>query len=147
MILGINIKLLWLAIAVIFGIGELFTAGLTLIWFSIGALITMFLTTYVESIPLQLLIFGVSSSLMLFIVTKKLVKKDEEYISNTNIDALIGKYGIVEEDLSNIKYGIVNLEGEKWTAVSEEDVVIKKGEKVKVLRIDGVKLVVKSSNL
>lgn len=107
----------------------------------------MFLTTYVESIPLQLLIFGVSSSLMLFIVTKKLVKKDEEYISNTNIDALIGKYGIVEEDLSNIKYGIVNLEGEKWTAVSEEDVVIKKGEKVKVLRIDGVKLVVKSSNL
>lgn len=147
MILGINIKLLWLSIAVIFGIGELFTAGLTLIWFSIGALITMFLTTYVESIPLQLLIFGVSSSLMLFIVTKKLVKKDEEYISNTNIDALIGKYGIVEEDLSNIKYGIVNLEGEKWTAVSEEDVVIKKGEKVKVLRIDGVKLVVKSSNL
>ncbi|WP_300279480.1 NfeD family protein [Peptacetobacter sp.] len=147
MILGINIKLLWLAIAVIFGIGELFTAGLTLIWFSIGALLTMFLTTYIESIPLQLLIFGVSSSLMLFIVTKKLVKKDEEYVSNTNIDALIGKYGIVEEEVSNIKYGIVNLEGERWTAVSEDDIVIKKGEKVKVLKIDGVKLVVQRSNI
>ena len=39
-------------------------------------------------------------------------------------------------------YGIVNLEGEKWTAVSEKEVTYKKGEKVKVVKIDGVKLVV-----
>ncbi|MEE0248466.1 NfeD family protein [Peptacetobacter hiranonis] len=142
MLLGINIKLVWLAVAVIFGIGEMFTAGLTLIWFSFGALATMFLTTYVESIPIQVVIFGVSSSIMLFIATKLMVKKDESYISNTNIDALIGKYAIVEKDVSNIAYGIVNLEGEKWTAVSEKEVTYKKGEKVKVVRIDGVKLVV-----
>ena len=137
-----NIKLVWLAVAVIFGIGEMFTAGLTLIWFSFGALATMFLTTYVESIPMQVLIFGVSSSIMLFIATKVIVKKDESYVSNTNIDALIGKYAIVEKDVSNVVYGIVNLEGEKWTAVSEKDETYKKGEKVKVVRIDGVKLVV-----
>ncbi|WP_414697820.1 NfeD family protein [Peptacetobacter sp. AB845] len=142
MLLGINIKLVWLAVAVIFGIGEMFTAGLTLIWFSFGALATMFLTTYVESIPMQVLIFGVSSSIMLFIATKVIVKKDESYVSNTNIDALIGKYAIVEKDVSNVVYGIVNLEGEKWTAVSEKDETYKKGEKVKVVRIDGVKLVV-----
>lgn len=142
MLLGINIKLVWLAVAVIFGIGEMFTAGLTLIWFSFGALATMFLTTYVESIPMQILIFGVSSSIMLFIATKVIVKKDESYVSNTNIDALIGKYAIVEKDVSNVVYGIVNLEGEKWTAVSEKDETYKKGEKVKVVRIDGVKLVV-----
>ena len=137
-----NIKLVWLAVAVIFGIGEMFTAGLTLIWFSFGALATMFLTTYVESIPMQVLIFGVSSSIMLFIATKVIVKKDESYVSNTNIDALIGKYAIVEKDVSNVVYGIVNLEGEKWTAVSEKEETYKKGEKVKVVRIDGVKLVV-----
>ena len=142
MLIGINIKLVWLAVAVIFGIGEMFTAGLTLIWFSFGALATMFLTTYVESIPMQVLIFGVSSSIMLFIATKVIVKKDESYVSNTNIDALIGKYAIVEKDVSNVVYGIVNLEGEKWTAVSEKDETYKKGEKVKVVRIEGVKLVV-----
>ncbi len=142
MLLGINIKLVWLAVAVIFGIGEMFTAGLTLIWFSFGALATMFLTTYVESIPMQVLIFGVSSSIMLFIATKVIVKKDESYVSNTNIDALIGKYAIVEKDVSNVVYGIVNLEGEKWTAVSEKEETYKKGEKIKVVRIDGVKLVV-----
>ena len=142
MLLGINIKLVWLAVAVIFGVGEMFTAGLTLIWFSFGALATMFLTTYVESIPMQVLIFGVSSSIMLFIATKVIVKKDESYVSNTNIDALIGKYAIVEKDVSNVVYGIVNLEGEKWTAVSEKEETYKKGEKVKVVRIDGVKLVV-----
>lgn len=142
MLLGINIKLVWLAVAVIFGIGEMFTAGLTLIWFSFGALATMFLTTYVESIPMQVLIFGVSSSIMLFIATKVIVKKDESYVSNTNIDALIGKYAIVEKDVSNVVYGIVNLEGEKWTAVSEKEETYKKGEKVKVVRIEGVKLVV-----
>lgn len=142
MLLGINIKLVWLVVAVIFGVGELFTAGLTLIWFSFGAILTMFLTTYIESVPTQLLIFGVSSGLMLFIATKFLVKKDESYISNTNIDALAGKYAIVEKDVSNVEYGLVNLEGERWTAVAYTDDVYKKGERVKVLGVDGVKLVV-----
>ena len=40
-------------------------------------------------------------------------------------------------------YGIVKLDGETWTAVSLDDTVIQPREIVEVVRIEGVKLVVK----
>ena len=40
----------WLIVAVAFAIGELMTTSLTLVWFSIGALILMALSMFIESI-------------------------------------------------------------------------------------------------
>ena len=36
---------LWLIVAVAFGLAELMTTSLTLVWFSIGALVVMLLST------------------------------------------------------------------------------------------------------
>ena len=44
----------WLIVAVAFGIAELMTTSLTLVWFSIGALILMVLSTFIESIIIQI---------------------------------------------------------------------------------------------
>ena len=42
--------------------------------------------------------------------------------------------------------GIVTLTGEDWTAISEDSEKIQVGQLVKVIRIEGVKLVVKPVN-
>ena len=136
-------KAIWFIIAIRFGIGEVITTGFALIWFSIGALIAMVASIYTDSIMAQVVIFGVSSSIMFIIATKKMVKRDEKYQSNTNIDAIIGKRGVVKEAVGKMTYGIVKLDGETWTAVSLDDTVIQPREIVEVVRIEGVKLVVK----
>ena len=68
-------KLIWLIVAVLFGIAEMLTPSLTLIWFSVGAVILIFLSSFIESIFLQILIFAVISIAMLVVATKKILKK------------------------------------------------------------------------
>ncbi|MCC0634414.1 NfeD family protein [Clostridioides sp. ZZV15-6388] len=139
-------KLIWLIVAILFGIAEMLTPSLTLIWFSVGAVILIFLSTFIKSIFLQVLIFAVISIAMLVVATKKIVKKDKTYKSNTNLQAMISKKGVVTEEISSNQTGLVVVEHEIWTAISIDDEKIDKGSTVEVLKIEGVKLVVKKVN-
>lgn len=136
-------KLIWLIVAVLFGIGELLTPSLTLIWFSFGAIILIFLSSFIKSIILQILIFAIISISFLIIATKKLVKKDKDFKYNTNLQAIISKRGYVKEEILPNKTGVVVLNSEDWTAISFDNEIIELGATVEVVKIEGVKLVVK----
>ena len=124
-------KLIWLIVAILFAVAELMTTTLTLIWFSIGAVILIFLSSIIDSILIQIIIFAIISTLMLTIATKKFIKQDKDYKYNTNLQAIINKKGIVI------------IEGESWIAISYDNEKIDKEEMVEVLKIEGVKVVVK----
>ena len=117
-------KLIWLIVAILFAVAELMTTTLTLIWFSIGAVILIFLSSIIDSILIQIIIFAIISTLMLTI-------------------AIINKKGIVKETIYPNKVGIVIIEGESWSAISYDNEKIDKEEMVEVLKIEGVKVVVK----
>lgn len=136
----------WLIIAVAFGIAELMTVSLTLVWFSIGALVLMVLSTFIESIIIQIILFAIISISLLVIFTKYFVDKDKSFKYNTNLQGIEQKTGIVKEEIPPYSTGIVTLTGEDWTAISEDNEKIQVGQLVKVIRIEGVKLVVKTVN-
>lgn len=136
----------WLIVAVAFGIAELMTTSLTLVWFSIGALIFMVLSTFIESIIIQIALFAAISITLLVVFTKYFVDKDKTYKYNTNLQGIEQKTGIVKEEIPQYMTGIVTLTGEDWTAISEDGEKIQVGQLVKVIRIEGVKLVVKPVN-
>ena len=77
-------KLIWLIVAILFAVAELMTTTLTLIWFSIGAVILIFLSSIIDSILIQIIIFAIISTLMLTIATKKFIKQDKDYKYNVN---------------------------------------------------------------
>ena len=137
---------MWLIIAVAFGIAELMTTSLTLVWFSIGALVLMVLSTFIESIIIQIILFAIISISLLVIFTKYFVDKDKSFKYNTNLQGIEQKTGIVKEEIPPYSTGIVTLTGEDWTAISEDNEKIEVGQLVKVIRIEGVKLVVKTVN-
>ena len=61
----------------------------------------------------------------------------------TNADRVIGAEGMVLEDINNLKArGQVKVQGNIWTARTEDDRPIPKDTTVRVLRIEGVKLIV-----
>ena len=136
----------WLIVAVAFGIAELMTTSLTVVWFSIGALILMVLSTFIESIIIQIALFAAISITLLVVFTKYFVDKDKTYKYNTNLQGIEQKTGIVKEEIPQYMTGIVTLTGEDWTAISEDGEKIQVGQLVKVIRIEGVKLVVKPVN-
>jgi len=136
-------KLVWLLVAIAFAIGEAMTPSLTLIWFSIGAVVLIFLSGFIESILLQVIIFAIISITLLVVVTKSIVKKDKTHEYNTNLRAIINKTGTVKNDILPNKTGIVVVDSEEWTAISLNGEVIKKDEIVEVVKIEGVKLIVR----
>lgn len=138
-------KIVWLVVAILFAVAELMTTTLTLIWFSIGAVILIFLSSIIESVFLQVIIFAIISTVMLVIATKKFVKDDKNYKYDTNLQAIIGKKAIVKEAIYPNSVGIVTIDGETWSAISYNDEKIDIGETVEVIKIEGVKVIVKNN--
>jgi membrane protein implicated in regulation of membrane protease activity len=142
--LAIHVGIIWMAVAIAFVIAEGLTLGLTFIWFAGGALLAMIVSFLGLGLFIQVLAFIIGSSLMLFYTRPVAVKVFKIGATKTNVDSLIGKEGIVIKTLEPFQMGQVNVKGQIWSAKSEEGLEIPEGQKVEVIRIDGVKLIVKS---
>ena len=130
--------LFWLVLFVILALFELATVNLVSIWFSLGALITTFVSLATDNLMLHLAVFTISSILLL-LLTKPFVKKTKKRDKiPTNLDMVIGKKGIVTETIEKDGIGEVKVLGKKWSAYSDKE--IEENSKVKILSINGVKL-------
>lgn len=141
--MSISMSTFWLIVAIIFGVGELMTTSLTLVWFSIGALAVMLLSIFIESVLWQIIVFAIISITLLVVATKYLVDRDKRVKYNTNLQGIISQKAVVINDIEPYGSGLVKLNGEEWTAVSKDEVKIEKGKIVEVIEIEGVKLIVK----
>lgn len=132
----------WLLAAVVFGVIESLTMGLVTIWFAGGALVALVASILKVSVPIQIVIF-LAVSVVLMVGTRKIfIEKLRTGQEKTNVEALIGKVGTAKTDVDNMSTGIVNLSGQEWSAICGTEEKIAAGEKVKVERIEGVKLIV-----
>ena len=137
----------WIIAAVVFGIIEGATVALITIWFALGAIAAAVAAQLGGSNIVQVGTFVIVSALLLCatrpILKKVAVKKPQR----TNADRFIGEEGVVIEPIDGINAtGQVKVKGQIWSAVSENNKPIDKGERVEVLKISGVKLVVKIIN-
>jgi len=134
----------WLIIAGLFFIGEIATVGFLIFWFGIGALIAMVVSLFTSNIIIQTTVFVISSTILIF-ATKPFVKKFADVKkTNTNVYSIIGKKALVIKTIDPIhSVGQIKLNGEIWTAESENNEVIEEGSEVEVLEIKGVKAIVK----
>lgn len=133
----------WLIVTVILIAAEIITLGLTTIWFAGGALIAGLISLTGAHWLVQILVFAVVSTI-LFVFTRPIAAKHfMKDIEKTNVDSLIGKEGVVKQEIDNIEaQGVVKLNGMDWTARSVDGTKIPEGTKVLVDSIDGVKLMV-----
>ena len=138
--------LVWLGILIVFVGVELATAQLTTIWFAGGALAAFILSFFSGiSIWVQLVVFVLVSLLLLVFTRPALIKLIDKNKVKTNIETVPGKIALVTEQIENLLgKGAVEISGIVWTARAEDDdEVIAVGEKVVVVRIEGVKVIVK----
>ena len=141
----VTISVMWLVAMVVLLIIEAAVPGLISIWFALGALAALISALCHAPFWLQIVWFLVVSILSL-ILTRPLAKKYVNgRVTPTNADMVIGKDAVVSERIDNLHAkGSVLLDGKTWTArMSDETLNAEKGETVRVLRIEGVKLIVK----
>ncbi len=138
----ITYPLLWIALAVTFAIIEAFTLGLTTIWFAAGSLIAMIGALVGISPTWQILVFLVSSSILIYFTRPFAVNLLKIGKQKTNAQSLLGETGMVIEEIRPFQTGLVKVSGQIWTAKSKDDTIIEKNKKVKISHIEGVKLMV-----
>ncbi|MEM4733699.1 MAG: NfeD family protein, partial [Candidatus Bathyarchaeia archaeon] len=62
--------------------------------------------------------------------------------TKTNVDALIGKETVAQTDIDPLDGGIAKIQGELWFCRPEHNNVIKQGTRIRVVRVEGVSLIV-----
>lgn len=130
----------WGLAFLVFIVIELATVNLVTIWFAVGSLITLFVSLYVDSEIIQIIIF-IIASLVSLVVTKPIASKLKiKNIEPTNSDRYVGKSGEVTKKITPKEKGEVKVLGTIWTAVSDETLEV--GEEIIVKKIEGVKLIV-----
>lgn len=138
-----NMSVVWLVLMVLLFIIEAATAGLTVIWFALGALAALIAALFGAPIWLQVLWFLVVSIATLWFTRPLALKYLNGRSVATNADRVVGMEGVVCEDIDNLAgTGAVKLDGKEWTARSDSGANIPSGSVVKVRRIEGVKLIV-----
>ena len=135
----------WLIAMVVLLAVEALVPGLVSIWFAFGALGAFVSAMLHAPLWLQIVWFLLLSVLSLCL-TRPLAKKYvNSKVQPTNADMVIGRECVVTEEINNLlAAGAVSVAGKIWTARSDcEELVIPAGRTVRVLRIEGVKLIVK----
>ena len=92
---------IWLIFAGIFFIAEIFTVGFLIFWLSVGSLLAMITSFFTSNIVIQMAVFVVSSTILIFATkpfTQKFSKKDNIL---TNVYTLVGKKAKVIEDINS----------------------------------------------
>ena len=134
---------IWLIIAIIFFILEMMGPGFLLFCFGVGALITMVVSLFVDSIVIQIGIFTISSTALLFCTRPFVSKFTKDDTTLTNANSIIGKRGIVTKEINSLKAtGQIKVDGEVWSAKCSKEGIIEEGTEVNVLKINGVKAIV-----
>jgi membrane protein implicated in regulation of membrane protease activity len=144
-ILGYTVSsaLIWIAIAVFFAVIEAVTMGLTTIWFTIGGVAACVASIAGASVLVQVIVFLLVSIVLLYFTRPLAEKKLKIGTEKTNVESLPGKTALVIEPITPYNTGQVKAQGQIWTAITDsEDSTLEKGTTVRILRVEGVKLVV-----
>ena len=136
-------NILWIILAVIFSVIEIFTFNMVTIWFVAGSVFALFASLAGSSTLVQVWVFAISTLLCLIFKKPFISKKLSFKKTSTNADRIIGMTGIVTEDIKSNKFsGKVKVNGQEWSAVCIDNGEKNKGDVVTVKDIQCVRLIV-----
>ena len=137
--------IIWLSIFIITLVVEAITFDLVSIWFSGSALLTLGLS-FVPGLPFwgEIIIF-VLVGVLLCVLTRPFIKKflkGKKEQGKTNLDSLIGKEYKLIKTIEKYSVGEVKINGVLWDCESKNGDIIAKNQTVKIVAINGNKLIV-----
>lgn len=137
---------IWIIVAVILFIVEIFTPAFLAACLAIGCIFAGISSSMDFGIKIQLLSFTIGTLISFFGVRPFILKYGHKKSGDlkTNVDALVGKIGKVTVTIDNFQnQGRITIEGDDWKAESQNNEIINVGERVEILKVDSTLLTVK----
>jgi membrane protein implicated in regulation of membrane protease activity len=137
-----DVWVIWVIVAVVLGVAEIFTLTAALGLLGGAALITAVFAAAGLPLPGQLVVFTIASTASLVLLRPVAQRHLLPPRQRFGVEALIGKSAYVVQEVTG-RDGRVRIGGEEWTARAyDETVVIPAGAIVDVMQIDGATAVV-----
>jgi len=138
---------IWLIVGFLLAVAEILIPGFFLLPFGVAGMATAAFSLLGLDTVWDIAFFVLVGGIFLLLTRKFFVRADksaETENTKTNIDALVGKIGVVTQSTSHDQHGYVKVGGEEWRAIYSvnDDTVLDAGEKVKIIAVDGNKLTV-----
>ena len=135
--------IVWLLLLVVFLAAEAATVSMVSLWFSVSALVALLVALLGGPGWLQGTLFLVISAVLLALLRPLVKRYVTPRITATNVDSVIGSTGLVTTAIDNVSaVGQVKLGAMEWTARSTSGQPIPVGTRVRVDKIEGVKVYV-----
>jgi len=142
-----NLWLLWLLVGIVCLLLELTSGDLFILCFAIGSVAASIVAACGGSIVMQIIVGVAVSVLSLFFVRpaalKWLHRNEDSRLSN--VEALIGRKGVVTETIVAGGYGRVAVDGDDWKAQSSNGEEIAKGTKVCIVSMESIIVTVETA--
>lgn len=132
---------IWLGVAAVFGIGEIFTAGFFMLPFAGGAVVAFVLAWLDVGPAIVLPVFLVTSVLVLLVI-QRLVRRGDQQVVPVGANRFIGRRVLVLETVDHLAgTGKVRLDTESWRATTDGE-PLPPGTEARVVEMRGTRLVV-----
>ncbi len=138
------LNLIWIGLFIILLLIEIFTVGLTTIWFAIGALAAAGVNTLGADLIIQIIVFLAVSVILMIFTRPWAARHLNQNRLKTNYESKIGEIIKITERVDNLKQtGKSIVDGQEWTVRSQNNnEILEKDELAKVIAVSGVKLIV-----
>ena len=138
------LNLIWIGLFIILLLIEIFTVGLTTIWFAIGALAAAGVNTLGADLIIQIIVFLAVSVILMIFTRPWAARHLNQNRLKTNDESKIGEIIKITERVDNLKQtGKSIVDGQEWTVRSQNNnEILEKDELAKVIAVSGVKLIV-----
>ena len=140
-----TLNLIWLGLFIILIVIELFTVGLTTIWFAIGSRAAMAANTLGGNLIIQIIVFFAVSVVLMIFTRPWAARHLNRNRLKTNYESKIGEIIQITERVDNLKQtGKSIVDGQEWTVRSQNNSeILEEGDLAKIISVSGVKLIVK----
>ena len=137
---------LWVVLAIALAIAEAFTATLLVIMFAAGALAAAGAAALGAPVLLQAIVFAIVSGLSVGAIRPIIIKHARSALESGDmpfgVEAMEGSHGLVLEEVDADR-GMIKIDGEMWQArCFDGQEKYLPGERVRVLRVNGVTAIV-----
>lgn len=132
----------WLGLFLLAVIFEAATVDFVAIWFAVGSVPAFILAIVGAPVWLQIATFLIITIVLIAFTRPYMMKYFKTNQIKTNAQSVIGKTATVSEVILPNEIGVVKLRGQEWSAIASSKIEV--GTEVRILEIEGVKLIVEA---
>ncbi|PRR84983.1 NfeD family protein [Clostridium luticellarii] len=134
--------ILWIVIGLAALIIDMVTSAFLFIWFTIGAIAAIAAEILGYSFVVQLIVFAVVSIVLVIVCYPLVKRKIKQSVKPTPVreKTYVGREIVVDEEM--VKNNGIKVDGIYWK-VKDSEYVLKKGDRIKILGMEGNKFDIK----